>query len=635
MTPRPNDRYSLRALRRHSGGNVLAIAAASVLPILAVVGGTVDMSRAYMAQAQLQSACDAGVLAGRRASGRSGKYDAVEKAKANKMFNANFEPAKLSVTTSNFTSKQETNKDISGVATAVLPTMIMGVFAYDDFDLKVDCTAELQITNTDVMFVLDTTGSMLGAPLEGLKNAVRDFHVSMGSASIPPDTRVRYGFVPYSSTVNAKYLIQQNQLPASYFGTSATFTTRESEFNTPRDIVQNGTKTYGATETYSGNVYRNDCDGAGNEWSNDWNNKTTTGSSPNFVTTSYEFVSYTHQTYNWFGQSFGTCKRRRVSQPFTMKRVYDFTRYVYDETPISTTGLSGFGNVPLGVHGPSAWVSTAGTYDRRELAAMNSTNSSGISTVNSSWNGCVMERATVQTANFDPVPAGARDLDVVSGPQSGVADSYWAPNWTGVMYYRNTYGPEYTTAENTQPSDGFIACPQSMRAFTTADVSSSTVPAWVETYLSGLNAEGGTYHDIGMIWGARLASKRGIMKANVNDQPERSASRHIIFMTDGSLQPNRYVAGSYGIEIFANRIAPQNTSDTGLIPYHSARFRAACDAAKNEDVVVWMVAFGTAITDDMRYCATGDRVYFAADSVQLRTQFKSIASQIASLRLGQ
>lgn len=635
MTPRPNDRYSLRALRRHSGGNVLAIAAASVLPILAVVGGTVDMSRAYMAQAQLQSACDAGVLAGRRASGRSGKYDAVEKAKANKMFNANFEPAKLSVTTSNFTSKQETNKDISGVATAVLPTMIMGVFAYDDFDLKVDCTAELQITNTDVMFVLDTTGSMLGAPLEGLKNAVRDFHVSMGSASIPPDTRVRYGFVPYSSTVNAKYLIQQNQLPASYFGTSATFTTRESEFNTPRDIVQNGTKTYGATETYSGNVYRNDCDGAGNEWSNDWNNKTTTGSSPNFVTTSYELVSYTHQTYNWSGQSFGTCKRRRVSQPFTIKRVYDFTRYVYHETSISTTGLSGFGNVPLGVHGPSAWVSTAGTYDRRELVAMNSTNSSGISTVNSSWNGCVMERATVQTANFDPVPAGARDLDVVSAPQSGVADSYWAPNWTGVMYYRNTYGPEYTTAENTQPSDGFIACPQSMRAFTTADVSSSTVPAWVETYLSGLNAEGGTYHDIGMIWGARLASKRGIMKANVNDQPERSASRHIIFMTDGSLQPNRYVAGSYGIEIFANRVAPQTTSDTGLIPYHSARFRAACDAAKNEDVVVWMVAFGTAITDDMRYCATGDRVYFAADSSQLRTQFKSIASQIASLRLGQ
>lgn len=635
MTARSSDRFSLRALRAHTGGNVLAIAAASIFPILAIVGGTVDMSRAYMAQAQLQSACDAGVLTGRRASGRSGTYGATEKAKANKMFNANFEPAKLSVTDSNFTSKRETNEDISGVATATLPTMIMGVFAYDDFDLRVDCTAELQITNTDVMFVLDTTGSMLGAPLEGLKNAVRDFHVAMATASVQPDTRIRYGFVPYSSTVNAKYLIQNNQLPASYFGTSATFTTRESEFNTPRDIVQNGTKTYGSTETYSGNVYRNDCDGSGNEWSNDWNNRTTTGTSPNFVTTSYEFVSYTHQAYNWLLQSYGTCKRRRVSQPFTMRRVYDFTRYVYHEAPISTTGLSGFGNVPLGVHGSSAWVATAGTYDMRELAAMNSTNSSGISTINSSWNGCVMERATVHTANFNPVPAGARDLDVVSAPQSGVADSYWAPNWTGVMFYRNTYGPEYTTAENSQPSGGFIACPQSMRAFTTADVSSTTVPAWVESYLSGLNAEGATYHDIGMIWGARMASKRGIMAANVNDQPYRSASRHLIFMTDGALQPNRYAAGNYGIEIFANRIAPQYTNDLDLIPYHSARFRAACDAAKNEDLVVWMVAFGTAITDDMRYCATGDRVYFASDTTQLRAQFRTIASQIASLRLGQ
>ena len=61
MTARPNDRFSLRALRANTGGNVLAIAAASILPILAIVGGTVDMSRAYMAQAQLQSACDAGV----------------------------------------------------------------------------------------------------------------------------------------------------------------------------------------------------------------------------------------------------------------------------------------------------------------------------------------------------------------------------------------------------------------------------------------------------------------------------------------------------------------------------------------------------------------------------------------------
>ncbi|MBO9510559.1 VWA domain-containing protein [Erythrobacter sp. A6_0] len=638
MTARSSDRFSLRALRAHTGGNVLAIAAASIFPILAIVGGTVDMSRAYMAQAQLQSACDAGVLAGRRASGRSGTYGATEKAKANKMFNANFEPAKLSVTTSNFTSKQETNKNISGVATAVLPTMIMGVFAYDDFDLKVDCTAELQITNTDVMFVLDTTGSMAGAPLEGLKNAVRDFHVSMGSASISPDTRVRYGFVPYSSTVNAKYLIQQNQLPASYFGTSATFTTRESEFNTPRDIVQNGTKTYGAIETYPSNVESSQCDGVGNEWSNDWNNKSTTGTSPNYVTHSYEFVSYAHQSYGKGLEkniSYGICKRRMVSQPFSVKRVYEFTRFLYHETPISTTGLSSFGNVTLGVHGPSAWVSTAGTFDMRELAAMNSTNSSGISTINSSWNGCVMERATVQTANFNPVPAGARDLDVVSAPQNGVADSYWAPNWTGVMFFRNTYGPEYTTAVNNQPSGGFIACPQSMRAFTTADVSSTTVPAWVETYLSGLNAEGATYHDIGMIWGARMASKRGIMAANVNDQPYRSSSRHLIFMTDGALQPNRFVAGNYGIEVFANRVAPQTTSDLDLIPYHSARFRAACDAAKNEDLVIWMVAFGTAITDDMRYCATGDRVYFASDTTQLRAQFRSIASQIANLRLGQ
>ena len=42
-------------------GNTLAIAAAALLPMMALIGGGVDVSRAYMAKTQLQSACDAGV----------------------------------------------------------------------------------------------------------------------------------------------------------------------------------------------------------------------------------------------------------------------------------------------------------------------------------------------------------------------------------------------------------------------------------------------------------------------------------------------------------------------------------------------------------------------------------------------
>jgi Flp pilus assembly protein TadG len=52
---------------RDTAANVMAISAASLVPILAMVGGGVDASRYYMTQTRLQQACDSGVLAARRA----------------------------------------------------------------------------------------------------------------------------------------------------------------------------------------------------------------------------------------------------------------------------------------------------------------------------------------------------------------------------------------------------------------------------------------------------------------------------------------------------------------------------------------------------------------------------------------
>ena len=45
---------------------------------------------------------------------------------------------------------------------AVLPTALMFMFGKDEFRLSVDCTAKLEISNVDVMLVLDVTGSMAG-----------------------------------------------------------------------------------------------------------------------------------------------------------------------------------------------------------------------------------------------------------------------------------------------------------------------------------------------------------------------------------------------------------------------------------------------------------------------------------------
>ena len=59
----------LARLAGDRSGNTLAIIAAAIAPILAMVGGGVDMGRSYLSQSRLQQACDAGVLAARKRLG--------------------------------------------------------------------------------------------------------------------------------------------------------------------------------------------------------------------------------------------------------------------------------------------------------------------------------------------------------------------------------------------------------------------------------------------------------------------------------------------------------------------------------------------------------------------------------------
>ena len=51
---------NLSTLLRDERGNILPMAASGVLVMAALIGGAVDMSRAYQTQSRLQRACDAG-----------------------------------------------------------------------------------------------------------------------------------------------------------------------------------------------------------------------------------------------------------------------------------------------------------------------------------------------------------------------------------------------------------------------------------------------------------------------------------------------------------------------------------------------------------------------------------------------
>lgn len=630
----------LSELLLDQSGNVALISAASLVPILALIGGGLDMSRAYMATTQLQSACDAGTLAGRRAMGKSGAYTAAEKAVARRMFDANFDAATIDASGITFETASNDQGQVTGTASARMPTVIMHMFDTDSLDIKADCMAELQVSNTDVMFVLDTTGSMAGTRIAGLRDAVKDFHRTMNQAVTSNTTRVRYGFAPYSMTVNVSGLLTDpdTPMPVDHFVDSAPYESREALFNTPVYIgttVSLGT----ADETYSSPISSTNCTRYGaNTFPTTGTNPAISGSAPGKVTRkTYAFKS-------WIGSgTTRTCTRTVTTTETTYVTKYAFSNWRYKQVTLDTSTFKTRASVSVGtsVTMPSStivpasenftYADQAGYYDMVTMAKENGKTLRNVGLTSTTWGGCIEERDTVDAANWNPIPSGAFDLDLISAPTSEA--TRWRPQWERLTYRRsNQQHVDSTTNLSTAP----YACPSPMRLFTEVQLSSdpNDVPVWLNNYLNGLVATGNTYHDIGMIWGGRLSSPRGIFADNVN-KDNKSVSRHLIFMSDGQMEPNIGGYNAYGIEALSNRVAPLNSDTNTVTARHIARFRAACEAVKAEGITVWVVAFGTTLTNDMKACSSDGRAFYASDTAALQQQFRYIASQVANLRLGQ
>ncbi|MGN6495756.1 MAG: TadE/TadG family type IV pilus assembly protein, partial [Tsuneonella sp.] len=125
----------LRRLARDRAGNTLAMIAAALMPMMALVGGGIDMGRAYLSQSRLQQACDAGGLAARKSLGTAAPTDGhIPEAVADtgqRFFNINFRAGSYGTQQRDFVMTLETDNSITGVARVIVPTTIMHMFGFE------------------------------------------------------------------------------------------------------------------------------------------------------------------------------------------------------------------------------------------------------------------------------------------------------------------------------------------------------------------------------------------------------------------------------------------------------------------------------------------------------------------------
>ena len=141
---------------------------------------------------------------------------------------------------------------------------------------------------------------------------------------------------------------------------------------------------------------------------------------------------------------------------------------------------------------------------------------------------------------------------------------------------------------------------------------------------------GGTYHDIGMLWGLRFISRTGMFADdNPTERDGIPVNQHIVFMTDGKLDTGDTLYSAYGIQKFEGRVQGTGT----LNAMHIARFKAACSLAKSMGITVWVIALDVTDTADIKDCATSADHFYTSDGSDLEQIFAKIGQGIGNLRL--
>lgn len=622
-------------------GNTLAMMAMFLIPLSGLVGSAVDISRLYVVKARLQQACDAGALAGRKFMLDTGTtLDSNAAAQAQSFFANNFKKDNSGAGTKGFmytdavvfTPTRTTDNQVAATASASVPMTITKMFGTNAVTISVACQARLDVADTDIMFVLDTTGSMAclpsdsdttcsnyagsaakiaytrpstsggvagyagttgvgttektGSRIDALRDAVLSFYDTF-DANKDSSTRVRYGFVTYSSSVNVGQAILDKS--ASYLiGGNGSETVSYESRAVDSDLVVSG-----STSTINNNNGKT------------FANCTASVRTPATAKTYASSTGTATRDYDSWDGSNNRCQTRRQSL---------YPKWYYQSVPIDVSSLVQGSTIvdPTKVRGQTT-----------------------------SWLGCV------ETSVDNP---GATSFTVTSLPSELNPDltpsgaTRWWPHMQDFTYIRNgnndysdgddpnnnpNYGVDANVSNSTYLRDnGAVACGKPARRI--GEMTRGEVSAYVHAV--DFVAMGGTYHDIGMIWGTRLIAPAGPWSGDTQPRPNRNLNRVIVFLTDGDMAPTTSAYSMYGVEGLEKRVS--GTSSTSLTTLHNTRFLAECSAAKARNIDVWTVSIDATANTQLTSCASNaSQALATTNGTGLSTAFASIAKRLALLRL--
>ncbi|MGB7406803.1 MAG: pilus assembly protein TadG-related protein [Pacificimonas sp.] len=604
--------------------------AIGIVTSLSAMGAGVDMSRAYLAQTELQIAVDAAALAGGRTlrldTGASDTIDPGSEAyiAINEYFGANFPPGYLGSSLKPLTIKGErkgSDVDIEVAAEGVISTTFAAVLGIDTLPISASSNAEtsrdLDAKPAEVMLVLDNTGSMAsGSRMSDMKNAVGEFlEVVYGEEEVQNDIAI--GMLPYNTMVNVGYAI-----PAAdrdkYINKMSHFTHEGASASTDWMDVKYG-KDHGHRFKWKG------CVRADNTI------KTVSGDASDLNTSHFNSID----AGAWdIGKSMpGENAGHEKIEPF---------------------------------YYPPILVESFQNIDNRFKIHSNLSTANEL--INSKeWH---VVRKYVKDHYNDEVDSpdddgdgdGYNDIDVnsdtstdggerriymqyIAHPSKNGDDEY--DDWPWPKNYDFRSGISNKSINGRSPN---YQCPSPALPIEYG-ATKTVLSNYVKNENKALNPGTGTFHNTAMTWAYRLLERDDIFTRTPTSTI--GPKKYIVFMTDGNFDSRddgdngpdgvfrRNTAfTAYGT--YDDRELIESEDKNKVIDALILRFAKTCEAAKRDGIEVYTIAFelnsntqGTKTRNMFKKCATNEATHFfdAADGSELEFAYRSIASDLTELHL--
>jgi Flp pilus assembly protein TadG len=195
----------LAALRRDflraEKGNVIVTFAIAMVPLIGLIGASVDYSRASMIRTAMQSAVDSTALA--ISSAAASQTAAQVQTSAQSYFNSLFSRTDIQNVAVTATYSNSGGSTVKVVGSGQMKTSFMGIMGFPTLNIATSSTSTWGSSRLRVALALDNTGSMASAGKIGaLKTATKSLLSQLQAVAANPGD-VYVSIIPFSKDVNA------------------------------------------------------------------------------------------------------------------------------------------------------------------------------------------------------------------------------------------------------------------------------------------------------------------------------------------------------------------------------------------------------------------------------------------------